>query len=172
MMPSRIKPGSVDQAGVLHRRVDLLGRRPLDRRYSGERTVFSILPSRDRAYFAPATPGSMKIALCSGISRSCRSSALSLSLASVASWNSAQRRGATLEVTEMQPTPPCALKPSADRVLARKLDEILAAGHALLGNALDLAGRILDADDVLEIVRQPPHRLRRSCRSPSAAGML
>src|SRR5262245_18159056 len=29
----------------------------------GERSTFSILPSRDRAYLAPATPGSMKIAL-------------------------------------------------------------------------------------------------------------
>ena len=37
---------------------------------SGERTVRFIRPSLLRAYFEPMTPGSMKIALCSGISRS------------------------------------------------------------------------------------------------------
>ena len=46
---------------------------------SGERVTFSILPSRESAYLAPETPGSMKIALCSGINRSCNSSAFSLS---------------------------------------------------------------------------------------------
>ena len=38
---------------------------------------------------------------------------MSQSRSSVAFWNSAHRPGATLAVTEMQPTPPIALKPSA-----------------------------------------------------------
>ena len=36
----------------------------------GERTSSVARPSKDRPYFAPATPGSRKIASCSGISRS------------------------------------------------------------------------------------------------------
>jgi hypothetical protein len=67
--------------------------------------------------------------------------------ASVASWNSAHRRGATLAVTEMHPTPPWALKASAVASSPDKLDEILAAGGALLADAFDLAGGILDPDD-------------------------
>lgn len=37
---------------------------------SGSRTSVEQRPSRDRPYFAPASPGSRKIAVCSGISRS------------------------------------------------------------------------------------------------------
>ena len=64
-------------------------------------------------YFAPTRPGSRKIASCRGISRSVIASAVAKSPASVAACICAQSAGATLAVTEMQPTPPWALKPSA-----------------------------------------------------------
>ncbi|MCY1300948.1 hypothetical protein D9M70_505360 [compost metagenome] len=43
---------------------------------------------------------------------------------------------------------PMGIEAECRRVLAGELNEIRTAGHALFGNALDLAGRILDADDV------------------------
>jgi hypothetical protein len=58
----------------------------------------------------------------------------------------------------MQPTPPWALKPSAE-ASSPELDKVLAAGHALLGHSLDLAGGILHTNDVLEIIGQSTHRL-------------
>ena len=78
----------------------------------------------------------------------------------MAFWNSAQRRGATLAVTEMQPTPPIALKPRAMSSLPESWTKSCAAGGALGGDAGEVAGRVLDADHVGDL-RQPPHRLDR-----------
>ena len=61
--------------------------------------------------------------------------------------NREQSRGATLAVTEMQPTPPIALKPSAMSSLPDSWTKVLAAGEPLGGDPGEIAGRILDPDD-------------------------
>src|SRR6185437_5527861 len=80
----------------------------------GSRSVSSILPSSDIAYLTGAGLDSMKRLLCSGISLSCSASAALASPFCQARWNSEHNRGATFEVTEMQPWPPWAMKPSAE----------------------------------------------------------
>ena len=72
-----------------------------------------ILPSSDIAYLTGAGLVSMNRLMCSGISLSCSLSAVAKSPLWQAVWNSEHSRGATLDVTEMQPWPPCAMKPSA-----------------------------------------------------------
>ena len=80
----------------------------------GRRTVLAHLPISDSAYLTGAGLVSTNRLMCSGAqlvlkfqrarhNRPCRHAA----------WNSAHSRGATFEVTEMQPWPPCAMKPSA-----------------------------------------------------------
>ena len=58
----------------------------------------------------------------------------------------------------MQPWPPARHGGERRHVLARELDEIRPQRVALLGDAADVAGRVLDADDVLELV-EPLHRV-------------
>jgi hypothetical protein len=45
------------------------------------------------------------------------------------------------------------------RILARQLDEVVAAGDALVRDPLELAGRILDADNVLVRLGEQTHGL-------------
>src|SRR5579864_3125504 len=69
-------------------------------------------PSNEAAYFVGAGLASQNRASCSGISLSCKASAVVKSPLRQADWNSVHSLGATLDVTEMQPCPPCAMKPS------------------------------------------------------------
>ena len=69
----------------------------------GRRSFSSILPSSDIAYLIGAGLVSMNRFMCSGISLSCSASAALVSPFCQARWNSEHSRGATLEVTEMQP---------------------------------------------------------------------
>ena len=80
---------------------------------NGKRTSAVPNPSLDTAYLTGAGFVSRNSASCNGYSRSWISSALPKSPASVASWNSAHKAGATLAVTEIQPRPPCALNANA-----------------------------------------------------------
>jgi hypothetical protein len=68
-------PSSVEEPGMAHRGLDprLVG---VFQGSAADAPRRRQRPSTDSAYFAPATPGSMKIASCSGISRSWYSSAL------------------------------------------------------------------------------------------------
>ena len=68
-------------------------------------------PNRLIAYLAPTSPGSVKIALCNGISLSCNPRALVTAPPHVAAGTGADNLGATLAVTEIHPTPPWALNP-------------------------------------------------------------
>src|SRR5690606_1200087 len=68
---------------------------------------------RHAAYLTGPGLVSTNMASCSGSSTSCSSSARFQLPERHAFWNSAHRRGATFDVTEMQPLPPCALNPSA-----------------------------------------------------------
>ena len=80
---------------------------------SGRRISALAWPISSAAYFTGPGLVSQNIALCSGISRSCSSNTLSRSRFFQASCMSPHRRGATLAVTEMQPSPPWAMKPMA-----------------------------------------------------------
>ena len=62
------------------------------------------------------------------------------------SGNRRRARGATLAVTEMQPTPPIAMKPSAMSSLPESWMKSLPQASALGGDAGGVAGRVLDAD--------------------------
>ena len=79
----------------------------------GSRTVLAHLPMSDMAYLIGAGLVSTNRLMCSGLSLSCSLSAVAKSPFKQAAWNSAHSRGATFDVTEMQPWPPCAMKPSA-----------------------------------------------------------
>src|ERR1035441_7830621 len=79
----------------------------------GSRTVLAHLPISDMAYLIGAGLVSTKRLMCNGASLSCSLSAVLKSPWRHARWNSAHSRGATFEVTEMQPWPPWAMKPSA-----------------------------------------------------------
>ncbi len=136
---------------------------------SGRRTSSEQRPSRDRPYFAPARPGSR---------RSPRAAA-SGGPDSPAPWHSrppasppGTRRkacGATFAVTLMQPTPPCALKPSAVASSPDSWMKSAPAGGALLADTLDLAGGVLDPDDARQL-RQLRPSCRASCRRPTGRG--
>jgi hypothetical protein len=57
-------------------------------------------------------------------------------------------RGATFAVTEMQPTPPCALKPTAVASSPESWTKSVPQAIALLRHAGEVAGRVLHADDI------------------------
>ena len=59
---------------------------------------------------------------------------------SMAFWKSAQRRGATLAVTEMQPVPPIALKPKAISSLPESWTKSAPQSAALRGDPGEIAG--------------------------------
>ncbi len=82
-------------------------------RWWGSRTSSAQRPSRLAPNFAGAGLGSANISPCSSIRRSLISLAAARLPCSEAFCSRAQRAGATFEVTEMHPTPPCALKPTA-----------------------------------------------------------
>ena len=80
---------------------------------SGRRSLALAWPTSSAPYFTGAGLVSTNSALCSGIRRSWISNTLSRSRFFQASCMSPQSRGAMLAVTEMQPSPPWAMKPTA-----------------------------------------------------------
>src|SRR5262249_56104231 len=78
----------------------------------GSLTVLAHLPMSDIAYLIGAGLVSTNRLVCSSASLSCSLSAALKSPFRQAAWNSEHRRGATFDVTEMQPCPPCAMNPS------------------------------------------------------------
>ncbi len=77
---------------------------------SGRRQVSLVWPSRLAAYFTGPGLVSTNIASCSGSRRSCSAIACAGWPAFQAACISLHRRGATLPVTQMQPSPPAARK--------------------------------------------------------------
>src|SRR5579885_1305758 len=133
----------------------------------GSRTILAHLPSSDSAYLTGAGEVSTKRLMCSGASLSCSFRAAAKSPRRQAPWNSAHSRGATLEVTEMQPWPPCAMKPSA----VPSSPESWLKPSPMAARCCEtrtMLAVVLDAGDVLELV-EPRHRLdrhvdHRACR--------
>ena len=79
----------------------------------GSRTVSAHLPSSDSAYLAGAGLVSMNSADMQRHQLVLQLERARIIVLEAAAWNSAHSRGATFDVTEMQPWPPWAMKPSA-----------------------------------------------------------
>ena len=138
---------------------------------SGKRVSARTRPSRLSAYFAPLTPGSAKIAACSGVRRSWIFSAWRPVALERRLHQFRAEAGRDIRGHRNAAVPAGGHRRERRHVFARKLDKVRAHRVPLARHAADVAGRVLDADDVGQFGK-PLHRVDRHVDDASRGNVV